>query len=143
MNEFANHQMTKNIIFVEVKNILDKSVFNQLFEIYPHALLNPSADEYDKYAVDETIVVRRLISEAPPFFGDYRQASLEKLLVDLFGRGIAGVIISRSEYRAIYEDAFQKYNINLAKLFRYARRRGIEKKIQRFICEETDITLED
>ncbi len=143
MNEFANHQMTKNIIFVEVKNILDKSVFNQLFEIYPHALLNPSADEYGKYAVDETIVVRRLISEAPPFFGDYRQASLEKLLVDLFGRGIAGVIISRSEYRTIYEDAFQKYNINLAKLFRYARRRGIEKTIQRFICEETDITLKD
>ena len=143
MNEFVNHQMAKNTIFVEVENMLDESVFNQLFEAYPHVLYNPSADEYYKYAGNETIVVRRLISEAPPGFGEYRQVSLEKLLVDLFGRGITGAIISRSEYRAIYEDVFKKYNINQAKLFRYARRRGIEKQIQEYIRKETNITLED
>ena len=143
MNEFVNHQMAKNTIFVEVENMLDESVFNQLFETFPHVLLNPSTNEYYKYAGVETIVVRRLISEAPPGFGKYRQVSLEKLLVDLFGRGITGIIISRSEYRAIYEDAFQKYNINQAKLFRYARRRGIEKQIQEYILKETNITLED
>jgi len=143
MNEFVNHQMAKNTIFVEVENMLDESVFNQLFETYPHVLLNPSANEYYKYAGDETIVVRRLISEAPPGFGEYRQTSIEKLLVDLFGRGITGVIISRSEYRAIYEDAFKKYNINQAKMFRYARRRGIEKPIKEYIQKETNITLED
>ena len=143
LNEFVNHQIAKNTIFVEVENMLDESIFNQLFETYPHVLLNPGADEYYKYAGDETIVVRRLISEAPPCFGENRQASLEKLLVDLFGRGIIGVIISRSEYRVIYEDAFKKYNINQAKLFRYARRRGIEKQIKEYIRKETDITLED
>ena len=143
MNEFVNHQMAKNTIFVEVENMLDESVFNQLFEAYPHVLLNPSTAEYYKYSGDETIVVRRLISEAPPGFGEYRQVSLEKLLVDLFGRGITGAIISRSEYRAIYEDVFKKYNINQAKLFRYARRRGIEKQIQEYIRKETNITLED
>ena len=143
MNEFINHQMAKNTIFIEVENMLDESIFNQLFDTYPHVLLNPSADEYYKYSGDETIVVRRLISEAPPCYGKYKQASLEKLLADLFGRGITGSIISRSEYRTIYEDAFNKYNINLAKLFRYARRRGIEKPIQEFIREETDIILED
>ena len=143
MNEFVNHQMAKNTIFVEVENMLDESVFHQLFETYPHVLLNPGADEYYKYAGNGTIVVRRLISEAPPGFGEYRQTSIEKLLVDLFGRGITGVIISRSEYRAIYEDAFKKYNINQAKMFRYARRRGIEKPIKEYIQKETNITLED
>ena len=66
MNEFVNHQMAKNTIFIEVENILDESIFNRLFEAYPHVLHNPSANEYYKYAGDETIVVRRLISEAPP-----------------------------------------------------------------------------
>ncbi len=143
LNEFVNHQIANNTILIEVENRLDESVFNLLFEQYPHVLLNPDIDEYYKYAGDETIVVHKLISEAPPCFGEYRQAALEKLLVDLFGRGISGAIISRSEYRAIYEDSFKKYNINLAKMFRYARRRGIEQRIRNYICEETSITLED
>ena len=143
MNEFVNHLLAKNTIFVEVENMLDESVFNLLFERYPHVLHNPDIEEYYKYAGDETIVVRKLISEAPPAFGQHRQASLEKLLVDLFGRGISGSILSRSEYRAIYEDSFHKYNINQAKLFRYARRRGVEKTIRDFIREETRIMLED
>ena len=143
MNEFVNHQMAKNAIFVDVEKTLDESIFHRLFEIYPHVLLNPSVNEYYKYARDDTIIVRKLISEAPPCFGEYRQASLEKLLVDLFGRGITGSIISRSEYRVIYEDSFKKYNINQAKMFRYSRRRGIEKIIRDYIRKETNITLED
>lgn len=142
MNEFSNHLLAKNTIFVEVENMLDESIFNLLFEKYPHVLHNPDMDEYYKYAGKETIVVRKLISEAPPSFSDYRQASLEKILVDLFGRGISGSIISRSEYQAIYEDSFDKYNINQARLFRYARRRGIEKTILDFIHNETCIILE-
>ena len=142
MNEFVNHLLAKNTIFIDVENILDESVFNLLFDRYPHVLHNPDTEEYYKYAGDETIVVRKLISETPSPFGQYRQASLEKLLVDLFGRGIPGSLLARSEYRAIYEDSFRKYTINQAKLFRYARRRGIEKNIRDFIHKETCIALE-
>ena len=143
MNEFVNHQLAKNTIFIDVENMLDESIFNLLFDKYPHILLNPSINEYYKYAGDKTIIVGKLISEVPSCFGEYRQASLEKILVDLFGRGVPGKIVSHSEYQAIYEDAFKKYNINQAKLFRYARRRGIERKIRKFICEETNIKLEE
>ena len=143
MNEFVNHLLAKNTIFIEVENILDESIFNLLFDRYPHVLHNPDIDEYYKYAGNETIVVRRLITEAPPPFGQYRQASLEKILVDLFGRGLSGSILSHSEYRAIYEDSFQKYNINERRMFRYARRRGIEKTIRDFIQRETNIVPED
>ena len=142
MNEFVNHLMARNTIFVEVENMLDESVFDLLFEKYPHVLHNPSLEQYYKYAGEETIIVRTLISEAPPAVGEFKQASLEKMLVDLFGRGISGSLISRSEYQAIYEDAFKKYNINQAKMFRYARRRGIEKTIIDFIHTNTDIILE-
>lgn len=143
MNEFVNHLMAKNTIFVEVESMLDESIFNLLFNRYPHVLHNPDINEYYKYATDETIVVHKLISESPPPLGHDRQASLEKLLVDLFARGISGSILSRSEYRAIYEESFQKYLINQPKMFRYARRRGIEKIIRDFIHEQTCIVLED
>lgn len=141
MNEFVNHLIARNTIFVEVENMLDESVFDLLFEKYPHVLHSPSLEQYYKYAGEETFIVRNLISEAPPSVGEFKQASLEKILVDLFGRGISGSLISRSEYQAIYEDAFKKYNINQAKMFRYARRRGIEKNIKDFIRENTDIIL--
>ena len=142
MNEFVNHLMARNTIFIEVENMLDESVFDLLFEKYPHVLHNPSLEQYHKYAREETIIVRNLISEAPSSVGEFKQASLEKMLVDLFGRGISSSLISRSEYQAIYEDAFKKYNINQAKMFRYARRRGIEKSIMDFIRENTNIMLE-
>lgn len=143
MNEFVNHLLAHNTIFVEVEDMLDETVFEFLFDKYPHVLLNPTVDEYYRYSGDETIVVRKLISEAPQPYGVFRQASLEKILVDLFGRGISGTIVAKSEYRAIYEDSFEKYNINKAKMFRYARRRGIEKVIKDYIREGTNIRMEN
>ena len=142
MNEFVNHQISRNTLFVEVENMLDETVFNLLFEKYPHVLFNPDIDTYYRYTGDETIVVRRLITEAPPSIGEFHQASLEKILVDLFGRGLSGSILSRSEYPAIYEESFEKYNINQAKMFRYARRRNLEQTISDFIHEKTRIPME-
>ncbi|MBP5631207.1 MAG: hypothetical protein J6X34_10560 [Clostridia bacterium] len=142
MNEFVNHQIAKNTIFLDIENMQEETVFNLIFSEYPHVLLNPGIDDYYRYSGDETIVVEKLITESPAAVGDYNQCPLEKLLVDLFGRNIAGSVISRSEYPAIYEDSFRKYNINFQKMLRYARRRGVEQKIKRFIDEETEIDLE-
>lgn len=142
LNEFVNHQISRNTIFVYVENMLDDSIFQLLFDRYPHVLHNPNADEYYKYAGTETIVVQRLISESPASYGEYNQSPLEKILVDLLGRGLVGSIISRSEYPAIYEDSFSKYGINTSKLLRYARRRNAGDSLLKFIKEETNITLE-
>ena len=68
---------------------------------------------------------------------------MEKLLVDLFSKGISGNIVPRSEYPQIFEEVFQKYNINQAKLFRYARRRNNEQIIRNFIRNETSVRLEN
>lgn len=143
MNEFVNHQIARNTIIVDVENMLDDTIFNLLFDKYPHVLYSPSSDEYYRYAADETIVVKKLISEAPASMDEYHLASLEKILVDLFGKGISGSLIPRSEYRAIFEDCFKRYSINTAMLFRYARRRSNAEQIRRFINENTNITLGD
>ena len=143
MNEFLNHQMAHNTIIVDVEDELDETVFNFLFEKYPHVLFCPSYEEYYRYTGNQTIVVKKLISEAPSCDDRYHLAPLEKILVDLFGKGISGSLIPRSEYRAIFEDCFKRYSINTAMLFRYARRRSNAEQIRRFINENTNITLGD
>ncbi len=143
MNEFINHQIAHNTIIIDVENMLDDTIFNFLFGKYPHVLLNPSSEEYYKYVGDKTIVVKKLISEAPASVNEFNLASLEKILVDLFGKGISGSLISRSEYKAILEDSFKRYRINTAMLFRYARRRGNADRIREYIHEKTNIILED
>ena len=65
-----------------------------------------------KYRADDMIIVRKLISGAPAPQPGSKQASLEKLLVDIFSRKLTGQLIERAEYRQIYEDAFGKYAIN-------------------------------
>lgn len=142
-NEFVNHLFSRNTIFVEVENMLVETVFDELFRQFPHVLCNPGIDEYYKYAGEETVIVQRLISEAPSPAGTSCQASMEKLLVDLFSKGISGNIVPRSEYPQIFEEVFQKYNINQAKLFRYARRRNNKQIIRNFIRNETSVRLEN
>lgn len=142
MNEFLNHQMAHNTIIVDVEDELDETVFNFLFEKYPHVLFCPSYEEYYRYTGNQTIVVKKLISEAPSCDDRYHLAPLEKILVDLFGKGISGAIIPKSEYPVIFEESFQKYNINTAMMFRYARRRGCEKKVKEFTKVNTGLDLE-
>ncbi|MEE3488506.1 MAG: DUF6577 family protein [Bulleidia sp.] len=140
-NEFTNHQLAHNAFFIEVESGLETTVFEMLLEKYPRVLLNPDTEEYYRYRMDDMIVVGKLLSEAPTPLPGTKQASLEKLLVDIFSRKLTGQLIERAEYRKIYEDAFSTYAINESTLFRYARRRHLELDIRRFITEETEIQL--
>lgn len=140
-NEFVNHQISKNIIVVEIENMLENAVFESLRDKYSNVLFCPDIDEFYRYrGIDDTIVVLKLLSEAPrPTNG--HSAPLEKLLVDLFTSKFTGKLISRSEYRAIYEDCFSKYQIDETKLFRYARRRSVSEQLQEFIEQNTNVLL--
>ena len=82
-----------------------------------------------------------MLTEAPKVQADIKGCSLEKLLVDLFSNKLTGQLVERAEYLGIYEEAFRKYYIDEKKLFRYARRRNLEKEIRGFIEKETNIQL--
>lgn len=140
-NEFVNHQISKNLIVVEVENMLDEAVFDMLHEEYPYVLYSPHMEYYYRHkGGDNTVVVLKLISEAPkPVEG--HSSPLEKLLVDLFVNKFTGHLIERSEYPVIVEDAFRKYYLDESKMFRYARRRNVEARIKTFIRQETEIKL--
>lgn len=140
-NEFVNHQLAHNAFFIEVENGLETTVFDMLLEIYPRVLLNPGMEEYYRYRADDMIIVQKLVSGAPAPQPGTKQASLEKMLVDIFSRKLTGQLIERAEYRQIYEDAFGKYTINELALFRYAGRRHLKSDIRKFIEDETNIEL--
>ena len=140
-NEFVNHQLAHNAYFIEVENPLETTVFEHLTERYPKVLLNPDIETYYRYRTDDMIVVQRLLTGTPGPLPETRQASMEKLLVDLFSKKLTGQLIERAEYPRIYEDAFSKYAINESALFRYAGRRNLDKEIHAFIVQETNIRL--
>lgn len=140
-NEFVNHQISKNLIVVEVENMLEETVFDMLHGEYSYVLYSPQTEYYYRHKGEEnTVVVLKLISEAPkPREG--HSSPLEKLLVDLFVNKFTGHLIEKSEYPAIMEDAFHKYYLDETKMFRYARRRNAETRMKEFIRQETGIQL--
>lgn len=141
MNEFVNHLFGKNTIFVEVEHMCEDVVFDFIHNIYPYVLFCPNKEIYYRQrSGDDTVVVQKLISESPKPTHNHC-ATLEKILVDLFSSKLTGKLISRGEYPSLYEDAFAAYNIDERKMFRYARRRNIEKDILDFINNETNIVL--
>jgi len=138
-NEFANHQIWRNFIFVEVEKWLEESVFNALCEHTNYRILfKPSKKEIVLYSEDVTVSVLTLTTEAP--ISD-NQACLEKLLVDLFANPLVSQIVSRGDYPGIYKEAFLKYKINYKMMIRYARRRGKANEIMSFIENETNIKM--
>ena len=137
INEFANHQIAHNVIFLSVEDDVADFVFVTLKDKYPgKVLLNPNAELFHRYWYDN-----KLITEAPKGKECPWHARLEKVLVDILNEPLWLESISESELPTIYEDAFSRYVIDESCLFRYAQRRTAEKRIKAFIAEKTNIAL--
>ena len=141
MNDFVNHQIAKNVIFIEVEAMLVDTVYEKLHEKYPYAMIQPTVDIFYKQRAPETdIVVQKFLSEAPAPDANH-SCVIEKLLVDLLSKKLSGSLIERSEYPRIYEDVFRKYNIDETRMFRYAKRRNLYDSLLSFIKTKTGIQL--
>lgn len=141
-NEFVNHQLAHNIVFVSVEEDLGDFVFDTLKEKFPgKVLINPTTEIYHQYWCDNMIVIKKMISEAPFGLNEKWNTRIEKLLVDLMTDNLLQSSIAASEYTAIFEEVFSKYAIDESCLFRYAKRRGADKKIRKFILDKTNIKL--
>ena len=142
LNEFVNHQLAHNVIFVSVEADLGDFVFDVLKEAYPgKVLINPTPEIYHQYWSDNMIVLGKLTTEAPKGQKASWHTRLEKMLVDIMAEPLLLASISRAEYPHIYEGAFDRYIVDENGLFRYASRRKVTKKIKELIRKETDIVL--
>ena len=141
MNDFVNHQIAKNVIFIEIEAMLVDTVYEQLHENHPYAMIQPTYAAFYKQRAPETdIVIQKLLSEAPAPNANH-SCAIEKLLVDLLSKKLSGNLIERSEYPRIYEDIFHKYLIDETRMFRYAKRRHLYESLLTFINTQTDIKL--
>ena len=134
LNEFVNHLISHNVVFIAVEGDLGEFVFSTLKQEFPgKVLLNPTSDIYHNYVTDDTIVIYKLISESPRGTDKKWNTKLEKVLVDLITDKCIKEAVSEGEISNIFTGAFEKYAINEDTLFRYALRRGSEDKVRIYI----------
>lgn len=142
LNEFLNHQVAHNIIFISVEKNLETYVFELLKYLYPgKVFLNPTAQITEQYWTDDMIIIKKLISESPLTKDKSWSARIEKILVDIFCDKIIKKYINFDEYSKLYEDIFNNYIVDESSMFRYAQRRKVKNKIKNFIIYNTNINL--
>lgn len=142
LNEFVNHLIGRNFIFLEVENEGCDFVFEGLAEKYQgRVLVRPSVDEIMRYGVPDGIIIDRLVSEAPKGKPERYNLSLEKLIVDLFANKKLRQMVSGGDYPLALEAMFSKYLIDQNRLFRYARRRNKAGEIYHYLKECTEIEI--
>ena len=112
-----------------------EQVFLFLRETKNNVYLNPSTELLQNYVfqTDKMVyIVKNLISEAPiTKVAEYNTISLEKLLVDLFCDKTIFEAYQGRELHYIYSNIFNQFSINIAKLLRYATRRGKKNEFEK------------
>lgn len=140
LNEFFNHQVAHNQIFLEVEKEGCDFVFSSLAEKFPgRVLLRPKAQEILQYGTDDGVIIDRLVTEAPKSDGEPYQVPLEKLIVDLFAN--KSLMLSKGDYSTAIETMFAKYRIDQVSMLRYARRRNKVRELFGFLRDKTSIEL--
>lgn len=136
MNEFLNHLIAQNTIFIQLEKEISIFVFRFLQENgYECLLYKPKKADYALYWKKDCIVVTNLISEAPLSAAAPHEICLEKVLVDMSCDKLISSTFSKSEYPQVLHQAIKTYRIETAKMMRYARRRGRESEIKHILEE--------
>ena len=139
MNEFLNHLVGQNTVFVQAEKDMTPFVFRFLQEEgYRNVMLKPAKKDLDLYWEKDTIIVTDLVSEAPLQASDPHKITMEKMLVDIYCNKLIKSTFSRAEYPSIVEQAFKKYRVDRTRLLRYARRRNKEMEIAHVLDDDMD-----
>ncbi|MCR9153167.1 MAG: hypothetical protein NXI09_03595 [Bacteroidetes bacterium] len=141
VNEFSRHQSGKKIMIIEIEKDYVEALFYVLkedfkFDIY----LNPDEKAIDYYISEshKAVVIKKLITRSPISKRNEKKniiytPLLEKILVDLFTENKLFYFYQGQELIHVYENALRSYTLNFTKLFSYAKRRGREQEIKRFM----------
>ena len=138
LNEFLNHLVAQNTVFLQVEKDAAMFVFRFLQEDNnQNVLYKPTKKEFSLYWEKEGIVITELISEAPVLDSCPHYVCLEKLLVDLYCDKLLKTTYSKAEYKEVVEQAVRRYTIDKAKMIRYARRRNKGAEMKTYLDEAT------
>lgn len=136
MNEFLNHLVAQNTVFIQAEKESSIFLFRFLQEQGYHDLLyRPSGKDFSLYWVKKCIVVSGLISEAPILVDAPHSISLEKLLVDMYTDKLISNTYSKAEFPDVLQLALSQYRVDKAKMLRYARRRNRREELSQLLVE--------
>lgn len=136
LSDLMRHQPFKNFTIIEVDKEAEEQVFNAVSEWTKNVFFNPNDEILERYIssnTEEVTIIKNLVTESPTVkINKIVIPTLEKLLVD--------IIIDKELFAAqqgeldfIYKSAFDKYDVNKAKMKRYAIRRNKEQDLERMI----------
>lgn len=132
---YMHHIPKLNFLLVDVEREVAESVFNLLnSDSNKRTFLQPSSKDFERYiSNNEAIIIRPLISESPLQLVDgINTPTIEKVLVDIVG-DVEFLFLQGAEISYVYATIFERHNVNINKLLRYATRRGRKKEVEKLL----------
>lgn len=133
INEFTLHYAMTNYIIVETEKIAVELIVNLLKEKFlkKYTIITEEIFVKNKeiYLNSERILVVKRLHTKSPLINDTK-ITIEKIMVDLYKDELY-MYFQGKELETIYENIFNKYEINMKKLLSYAKYRiNIEEYIE-------------
>lgn len=145
-NQFARHQVMQNRLVIEVEKDLIESLFYYLKEAEYKEVYQFLTKE-DKLVLspyiaqsENPVILQKHISKAPTQTltvddSSITIPSLEKMCIDLYAEDCFLEVYQGAEQKHIFEHILQYYQIDLRKMFAYAKRRGNEEQLKQYLYE--------
>ena len=134
MNEFLNHLIAQNTVFIQAERGSSIFVFRFLQAAGFRSLMyRPTMADLALYWAKDCIVVADLISEAPLNPMRRHHITVEKMLVDMYCDKLIGSTYEKAEFPSMAKRILARYRVEKPKLLRYARRRNKEAELERFL----------
>jgi DNA-binding PadR family transcriptional regulator len=136
LSDLMRHQPFKNFTIIEVDKEAEEQVFNAVNDWTKNVYFNPNEEILERYIstnTEEITIIKNLVTESPTAKNNQIAIpTLEKLLVDIM---IDKELFAaqQGELDFIYKTAFNKYDVNKAKMKRYAIRRNKEQELEQMI----------
>lgn len=137
LNEFLNHQIAQNTVYVQVEKDLSTFIFDALKQDLGGMILyKPNRTEFSRYWTRGCVVVLELISQAPLSSTHPHEITVEKMLVDIIADKSIEATYSPGELPEIFRNIRKNYRVDAKKMNCYAGRRGKAKLIKNYMRGE-------
>ena len=138
INEFTLHYSMNDYIIVETEKVSIELIVNLLKErllkkytIITEEILNSNREMYSN---EEKIIIVKSLHVKSPLISKNKKSviSIEKMMLDLYKDELY-IQYQGRELKIIYENIFEKYEINFKRLLGYAKYRVNEKEYTEFL----------
>lgn len=134
MNEFLNHLIAQNTVFLQIEKESSIYIFRFLQEQgIQNVMYKPEKKDINLYWSKDCVIITDLISEAPIRIDSPHSIMLEKMLVDMSADKLIATTFSKSELPDVCEQAQSRYLLDKVRMLRYARRRNRREMLLEYL----------